>query len=86
MWFWATVFRAPWQVGRFVARGSPGRELLAGIVAAAVWPVAAGVLPLSGPTRAGTWVIPVILSCVIASAIDERRRSMSAQTVQSASD
>ena len=76
----------PFSVGRFVARGRPGRELLAGLVAAGMWPLMVAALPLLGrPARVGSWAIPVIFASVIAGALAERRRPASVAPVTPAS-
>lgn len=67
----------PFTVGRHVARAFAGRELLAGMVAAVVWPVLARVIPYLGrPMKAGTWAVPLLVLAVLAGAVRERRAAL----------
>ncbi len=67
----------PFTVGRHVARASAGRELLAGMVAAVVWPVLALAVPYLGrPMKAGTWAVPLLGFAVLAGAVSERRAAL----------
>jgi hypothetical protein len=74
---------APYQLGRFAARGWRGREVVTWLYLALIWPVLMTWLPFVGRyARASITAVPCILMFVLAGMLRESWRGRSAEIVR----